>query len=146
MNLISLLLVIIGGIGLGTEAGLLGPLGKLVGPYWAALSIFSSGAAILFFIMLLFAKRSPIPLSSIPGWYMAGGILGALNVIIMTVSAPVIGVAMTMTGILAGQIANSIIIDHYGLLGMTKRPVDARRLAALTLIVAALYLISGGNE
>lgn len=68
---------------------------------------------------------------------MAGGIPGALNVIIMTVSAPVIGVAMTMIVILAGQILNSIIIEHYGLLGLTKRPVNACRLVALILIVAA---------
>ncbi len=36
---------------------------------------------------------------------------------ILTVATPVIGIAMTMIGILAGQVAKSLAIDHYGLFG-----------------------------
>jgi len=41
-------LVILAGMGLSVEAGLLGPLGVQVGHLWATLSIFGVGSAICF--------------------------------------------------------------------------------------------------
>lgn len=145
MKLLSVLLVIIGGMGLGTEAGILGPLGKDVGHYWATLCIFGLGTAILFFIVLFVVPRPIKPVLSLPNWHLFGGVLGPCYVVIMTVSAPVIGVAMTMTGILAGQIAKSLLIDHFGWLGVSRRKVNVRRIFALILVAGALILIAGGN-
>lgn len=45
MQLFLILTVIIGGMGLSVEAGLLGPLGTQVGDLWATFSIFGVGAA-----------------------------------------------------------------------------------------------------
>ncbi len=145
MKLLSILLVIIGGMGLGTEAGILGPLGQQVGHYWATLSIFAIGTGVLLFLVIFFAPRSPRPLMSVPGWHLVGGLLGPCYVMIMTVATPAIGVAMTMTGILAGQIAKSLVIDHFGLFGSEKRPVNVRRAIALALVAGSLALIAGGS-
>lgn len=54
LRLLLLPLVILAGMGLSVEAGLLGPLGTQVGHLWATLSIFGVGSAILF-LLLLFA-------------------------------------------------------------------------------------------
>lgn len=54
LRLLLLPLVILAGMGLSVEAGLLGPLGEQVGHLWATLSIFGVGAAILC-LLLLFA-------------------------------------------------------------------------------------------
>ena len=51
-------LVIMAGMGLSVEAGLLGPLGEEVGHLWATLSIFGVGAALLFLLSLLTGKPS----------------------------------------------------------------------------------------
>ena len=51
-----------------------------------------------------------------------GGILGPIYVVILTVAVPIIGIAMTMIGILAGQVFKSLVIDHYGLFG-TAQPL-----------------------
>ncbi len=45
-----------------------------------------------------------------------------------------------MIGILAGQVAKSLAIDHYGLFGSPRRKIDPRRAMALMLIMAALLL------
>jgi transporter family-2 protein len=52
-QLLLLPLVILAGMGLSVEAGLLGPLGVQVGHLWATLSIFGVGTAIL--VLLLFS-------------------------------------------------------------------------------------------
>ncbi|WP_207191431.1 DMT family transporter, partial [Klebsiella pneumoniae] len=106
--LLFILLVIAGGMGLSVEAGLLGPLASQVGDLWATMSIFGIGAVLTFFLMLFFSPRSSPSFFSLPGWQLTGGLLGAGYVVILTVATPVIGIAMTMIGILAGQIAKSL--------------------------------------
>jgi transporter family-2 protein len=71
-----------------------------------------------------------------------GGVIGPIYVIILTITAPIIGIAMTMIGILAGQVFKSLIIDHYGLLGTPHRKVDRKRVLALVFIVVALSLVA----
>ena len=55
LRLLLLPLVILAGMGLSVEAGLLGPLGVQVGHLWATLSIFGVGTAILVLLLLFYA-------------------------------------------------------------------------------------------
>ena len=139
MQLILILLVIAGGMGLSVEAGLLGPLGGEVGDLWATFSVFGVGAALTFLLMLFFSPRNSPSFFSQPSWQ-----LGPVYVIILTVVTPAIGIAMTMIGILAGQVFKSLIIDHYGLLGTPHRKIDTKRIIALIFIIAALVLVAQG--
>lgn len=144
MQILLVLIVVLGGMGLSVEAGLLGPLGSQVGELWATLSIFGVGAALTFFLMLFFSPRDSPSFFSQPPLLLVGGILGPIYVVILTVVTPVIGVAMTMIGILAGQVSKSLIIDHYGLFGTTERKIDKRRIIALLFIIAALFFMAKG--
>ena len=144
MQLFLILTVIFGGMGLSVEAGLLGPLGTQVGDLWATFSIFGVGAALTFLLMLFFSPRNSPSFFSQPSWQLLGGVLGPIYVVIITVAAPIIGIALTMIGILVGQIFKSLIIDHYGLLGTTHRKIDNRRIIALIFIIAALAMVAQG--
>ena len=144
MQLLLILLVVVGGMGLSVEAGLLGPLGGEVGDLWATFSIFGVGAALTFLLMLFFSPRNSPSFFAQPGWQLLGGVAGPVYVVILTIATPVIGVAMTMIGILAGQVFKSLIIDHFGLLGTPQRKTDSKRLIALIFIVAALVLVAKG--
>ncbi|ARB19952.1 DMT family transporter [Klebsiella sp. K794] len=142
MQLLLIFLVIAGGMGLSVEAGLLGPLAGQVGDLWATFSIFSVGSALTFLLMLLFGPWQGPSFFSLPGWQLTGGVLGPIYVVILTIAVPVIGIAMTMIGILAGQVCKSLLIDHYGLFGSAKRKIDGRRVIALLFIIVALILIA----
>lgn len=144
MQFVLILLVIAGGMGLSVEAGLLGPLGGEVGDLWATFSIFGVGAALTFLLMLFFSPRNSPSFFSLPGWQLLGGVLGPVYVVILTVATSVIGIAMTMIGILAGQVFKSLIIDHFGLLGTPPRKIDSKRIIALIFIIAALILVARG--
>lgn len=144
MQILLVLVVILGGMGLSVKAGLLGPLGHEVGELWATLSIFGVGAALTFFLMLFFSPRESPSFFSQPPLLLIGGILGPIYVVILTVVTPVIGIALTMIGILAGQVSKSLIIDHYGLFGTTERKIDNKRIIALVFIIAALFFMAKG--
>jgi len=137
-------MVITGGMGLSVEAGLLGPLGGEVGDLWATFSVFGVGAALTFLLMLFFSPRNSPSFFAQPSWQLLGGVLGPVYVIILTVATPAIGVAMTMIGVLAGQVFKSLIIDHFGLLGTPHRKIDIKRIIALIFIIAALVLVAQG--
>ncbi len=144
MQLILILFVIAGGMGLSVEAGLLGPLGGEVGDLWATFSVFGVGAALTFLLMLFFSPRNSPSFFAQSSWQLLGGVLGPVYVIILTIATPAIGIAMTMIGILAGQVFKSLIIDHYGLLGTPHRKIDSKRIIALGFIIAALVLVARG--
>lgn len=143
MALLFILLVIAGGMGLSVEAGLLGPLASQMGSVGNHEHLWDWRSVNLF-LMLFFSPRSSPSFFSLPGWQLTGGLLGAGYVVILTMATPVIGIAMTMIGILAGQVAKSLAIDHYGLFGSPRRKIDPRRAMALMLIMAALLLVALG--
>lgn len=144
MQFVLILLTIAGGMGLSVEAGILGPLGGEVGDLWATFSIFGIGTILTFLLMLFFSPRSAPSYFAQPGWTLLGGLLGPIYVVVLTVTAPIIGVAMTMIGVLAGQVFKSLLIDHYGLFGTPHRKINVRRVYALFFILAALLLVAKG--
>jgi transporter family-2 protein len=144
MQFLLILLTFMGGMGLSVEAGLLGPLGSEVGELWATFSIFAVGAALTFLLMLFFSPRNSPSFFSQPPSLLLGGVLGPVYVVILTIATPNIGIAMTMIGILSGQIFKSLIIDHYGLFGTTERKIDVKRIIALAFIIISLVFMAQG--
>lgn len=140
MNILLLPLVVLAGMGLSVEAGLLGPLGVEVGQGWATFGIFSIGSLLLT-LGLVFTRPKMGALFAQPRWMLLGGLLGPIYVLALTLATPHIGVGLTMVGILFGQVAASLLIDHQGWLGAPRRAVDRYRLGALVAILVALWLI-----
>lgn len=105
---------------------------------------FGVGAALTFFLMLFFSPRDSPSFFSQPPLLLVGGILGPVYVVVLTVVTPVIGIALTMIGILAGQVFQSLLIDHYGLFDTIERKIDNKRIIALFFIIAALIFMAKG--
>lgn len=146
MNVFSVLLVVLAGMGLSFEAGLLGPLGEQVGHLWATLSIFGVGAALLW-LLRFFIPQKPFPgWQAVPRWQLIGGFLGPMYVVALTLSTPVLGVAMTMICVLFGQVTKSFAIDYFGWFGMPKRAMHPLRVAALGFIALALVFTYLGAQ
>ncbi len=83
-------------------------------------------------------------LTELPRWQLIGGFLGPIYVVVLTLATPHIGIAMTMIAILSGQVGKSVLIDHFGWFGATRKKVNGERWLALGLIVVALVLIARG--
>jgi len=136
-----------GGI-LALQLGVNARLAAAVGhPVVAALISFLVGTVILgaFALML----RLPLPaLSSVratPWWvFLGGGIMGAFFVSSVVVLAPRLGAAVTLTFAIAGQVILSMVIDHYGLLGLPETPISLSRAVGAALLLAGIALIRFG--
>ena len=70
-----------------------------------------------------------------------GGLLGAFFVTATIILLPRIGVAMTISLIVAGQMITALVMDHFGLLGLEVRQITLLRVVGVALISLGAILI-----
>jgi transporter family-2 protein len=100
-------------------------------------------AAALLFLAIL--PRGPAAGARAPAWAYLGGLSGALTVMLSSMAA---NTALALSGTLAlglvGQAGFALVADRWGLLGLPRRPITARSLLSLALILGgSLILILG---
>ena len=112
-------------------------------PILSAFISFLVGTVALFVYALI--SGSPIAnLSSAkdaPAIAWIGGLLGAFFVTAAVILVPRLGVAMTFSLIIAGQMIVTLIIDHFGLLGVPVKEVSLAQVAGIILIAGGVVLI-----
>ena len=113
-------------------------------PITAAVISFMVGTTALW--IAAFTARVPVPtidaVKAVPTWaYVAGGLLGAFYMLTNTFLAPRLGVAITMSLIIAGQLAAAVVLDHFGLLGVVVREATPGRIAGVFVMFAGVLMI-----
>jgi bacterial/archaeal transporter family-2 protein len=83
-------------------------------------------------------------LGTLPAWGWLGGLVGAGYVTSVFLLLPQIGAAPTIALTVAGQQIAGLAVDQYGLLRMHRRPVSARRLAGVAVLLAGVALLQLG--
>jgi transporter family-2 protein len=140
MKWIWLLLAVLAGMAVGTQAGINGALGKKVGTLEGALISFGIGTVSLLLLAIFFGKGNILSAVSVPKWQLTGGLLGAFYVFVMVLIVPQIGAASAIIAIIVGQLLITSAIDHFGWIGAKQIPLDWRRIIGLVLMAAALLL------
>ncbi len=117
---------------------------QIGGPLMGALMSFFVGIVCLL-ILNLSLNSSAItqlkPSTTYPWYIWLGGVLGAIFVGYITWINPKQGVALTFALAVSGQIFASLVIDHYGLLGVAVRTITLEKFIGALLIIAGLILI-----
>lgn len=112
-------------------------------PVIAAFISFLAGTIVLFSAALLL--RMPWPplaaLAQAPWWVWIGGALGAFFVFLTIVLAESLGAAVMVALIIAGQMVVSLVLDHHGLVGYARRPLDPTRIIGTILLLSGVFLI-----
>jgi transporter family-2 protein len=121
--------------------------GKLAGyvesPISAAFISFAVGTVALFLYMIL----TGVPLTSLasakdaPLIAWIGGFLGAFFVAVMATVVPKIGVALAFSLAIGGQMLVTVLIDHFGWLGVPEKPINLWRVLGAAFITVGVILI-----
>jgi transporter family-2 protein len=113
------------------------------GPVLAAALSFLVGTVILFATPAVLRRSVPElgPIMNAPWWMWLGGFLGAFFVCASIVLTPRLGTATTVGLFLAGQVIASIIIDHFGLFGVTVQPASLPRLLGALLVIVGVAIV-----
>ncbi|MDO5442226.1 MAG: DMT family transporter [Bacteroidia bacterium] len=77
-----------------------------------------------------------------PLWTWCGGILGTCFVVGQTLLVQHVGVGLLTILNIFGMLACSVVIDHFGLLGAEKRPVNVKKAIGLLMVAGGIILIN----
>ncbi|MFM8558819.1 MAG: DMT family transporter [bacterium] len=140
MRNLWVLLGIVGGMAIGTQAAINAALGRTIGVLETAFVSFLVGAVCLGG-MVVFAGNGRLgAVVTVPWWQLVGGVLGGFYVFTMVMNVPRLGVAPTITTIVLGQMIMGLVLDHFGWFGVAQSPVTLSRAAAVVLMIVALAL------
>ncbi|HEY1451000.1 MAG TPA: DMT family transporter [Solirubrobacteraceae bacterium] len=135
------------GVGAGCLVGMQAPinsrLGKTVGGVQAASFSFLAGTLAL--VSLTFVLRGGLGswgrIGQVPWWALVGGLLGAVYVFVALEAVRTLGASGLTAVVITGQLAISVAIDRFGLLGVAKQHVGAQRVLGLVLLLAGVVLV-----
>ena len=144
-NWIFLLLALMAGTLMPTQAAVNNKLSTFVEhPLLAVLISFIVGTLSLF----VYTVASGIPLShsltslkNAPFIAWTGGLIGALYLTSVVFLIPRLGVALTFSIIIAGQMLITVVIDHFGFLGVPVHSINLQRLFGIFLIAIGVILV-----
>lgn len=107
-------------------------------------AVATAAMALVLLAFLATGRSAPprlAPLRRLPWWGWLGGFAGATYVTSVFLLIPRIGAATTIGLTVAGQQLGSLLVDHYGLMRLPRRPASRRRLAGVALLLAGVALI-----
>lgn len=107
---------------------------------------FFIGAIMLAILVLIVEKRIKIPTrdssnNRLPLWIYSGGLFGIMIVGGTIVVIHQLGAVLTSLVFIFGQLLMAVFVDHFGLLGLTKRKITLQKILALSLMVIALLIV-----
>ncbi|AGA69484.1 hypothetical protein Desdi_2039 [Desulfitobacterium dichloroeliminans LMG P-21439] len=145
MKAFFVFVALFGGMLLGIQTPINGALGKRIGSIEGALVSFTIGMICLLFAVFFFGRGNLSQVTQVPKLWLVGGALGAVAVTCSILSVQRIGVTSVLTAAVLGQIMVGLIIDHFGLLGVAKVPVDSLRLLGVIVMMGGLFLVLKPN-
>ncbi len=137
-------LAIVAGMMLPTQATINHRLATTLGsPILASFVSFIIGTIALFIYIL----ATGVPLANLASLRnaslisLSGGLIGAFFVASTVILVPRLGVALSFSLVVAGQMLITLILDNYGWLGVPVKEINLYRVVGASLVVIGVVLI-----
>ena len=144
-GLAVILTATVGGL-LALQAPINSGLGRAIGTFQGAFISFATGTVILAVIAGLarggFGQIAEV--RTLAPQYLIGGVLGACYVSTILVTVRALGAGGVVAAAIAGQLAASLLVDQFGLLGVDKDPISALKVVGVLLLAAGTLLVVRG--
>ena len=116
---------------------------KLSNPYQATFINFFVGLVLIFLCLALTPMGLPEWRKVViqPPALLLGGVFGAVFVFSGIFFLPKIGALAFFSWMVAGQLCVSVLLDHYGLMGVAQQPLSLSRLVGVVLLVSGMLLV-----
>ncbi|MBS5953772.1 MAG: DMT family transporter [Paraclostridium bifermentans] len=135
------LISILTGVVLSIMVVLNGDLGNVTGNYISSVIIHFVG--LIGIIILLVVTKSKIKnLKGIPFYMFSGGLIGILTVLFTNISFTNLGVSLTVSLALLGQLVTSIVIDHFGYFDLEVNKFEKKKIIGLGIIILGIFIMT----
>lgn len=140
----SVILIIFIGLAGGVAVGLQGPLASMIsqrlGTFESVFIVHVGGALIALVPLLFYGGGKLTQWKQLPWYTLVAGAFGLVVISAISYMIPRVGVAAAIITIVAGQLLVSTILDQYGWLEATVRPVDGSRAIGLLVVLVGVWL------
>ncbi|MBO1583197.1 DMT family transporter [Bacillus sp. XF8] len=136
----NLLSIIIGAL-IAIMIPLNGILSEITGNYMSSVMIHIVGLIAIVIVLLISKSKIRIQ-KGIPLYLYSAGAIGVFTVLFSNISFSALGVSITIALGLLGQSVSSIIIDHFGLLGMKVMKFEKKKMFGLLLISSGIVVMT----
>ena len=140
----SIFLIILIGLAGGFAVGLQSPLASMItqrlGVFESVFIIHIGGALIALIPILIYSGGRLSQWRTVPWYALGAGIFGLIVIGAISYMIPRIGVAASITTIVAGQLLVATVLDHFGLLGTATRSMDGTRAIGLAVLSVGVWL------
>ena len=142
-SFLAMIAVVFGGAATALQAPTNAKMMTAVGsPVNAAFVSFAVGTAALGILAVILQAKPDLEASRALPWYAwVGGLYGAIFVVAAAWGVPRLGVATTITLMVAGQLLLSLFLDHFGVMGVPKQPMNFGKIAGVALVLAGVLLV-----
>lgn len=141
--LLSMIAVVLAGGATALQAPTNAKMMTAVGsPVNAAFVSFAVGTAALGILAVLLQTKPDMAAARNLPWYAwVGGLYGAVFVVAAAWGVPRLGVALTITLMVAGQLLIGLILDQVGAFGAPQHPISLGRLAGVALVIGGVLMV-----
>jgi len=140
---LAVLVGVVAGCLVGMQAPINSRLGRTVGSVQAATFSFLVGTILLLLVVAFLrgGLGNFAHLGRAPWWALVGGLLGAVYVTVALIAVRTLGASGLTAVVITGQLAISVAVDRFGLLGVDRQPIGLHRVVGLVLLVAGALLV-----
>lgn len=133
---VALVMVLVGAQ-FAAQAPINGGLGRTTGPLAAALISFLVGNVALLLLVVGAGQLDQFgALGEVPLWQLAGGLIGATYVALAATTIGRIGAGVIAAVTVTGQLACSVVIDHFGWFGIEVHDLTVTRVVGILMLLA----------
>ena len=144
MTMETIFLIILVGLAGGIAVGLQSPMASMLtqrlGIFESVFIVHVGGAVFALIPMLIYGSKLS-QWRSVPWYTLGAGIFGLIVIAAISYMIPRVGVAASITTVVAGQLLVGTILDHYGLLGLPVKYINWESLLGVVFLIAGVIII-----
>jgi len=138
--ILIILIGLAGGIAVGLQSPLASMISQRIGTFESVFIVHVGGAIIALIPLLFYGGGKLGQWRSVPWYALGAGVFGLVVIGAISYMIPRIGVAASITTIVAGQLLVGVILDTFGLLDAVAKPLDVTRILGLAVVMAGVWL------
>ena len=139
----TIILIILVGLAGGVAVGLQSPMASMLtqrlGIFESVFIVHVGGAIIALIPMLIYGSKLG-QWRNVPWYTLGAGIFGLVVIAAISYMIPRVGVEASIVTVVAGQLLVGSILDQYGWLGASVRPLDLTRAIGLAVVLFGVWL------
>ena len=138
--LLIILIGLAGGVAVGLQSPMASMLTQRLGIFESVFIVHVGGAIIALIPLLIYGGGKLSQWRSVPWYTLGAGIFGLVVIAAISYMIPRVGVAASITTVVAGQLLVGMILDHFGLLGAAVKPLDITRVIGIAVVLFGVWL------